>query len=382
MTQFQLALALTGGGARAAYQVGSLRYIARHFSHVHPTILTGVSAGAINAAHIANSPHGFAPTIERLRDLWLSLNTEQVYRVDARSLFGHMGGWGARLLAGGRPVAPQLRGMVDTMPLRRFLAEHLAHTDDGRLATVQRNIDDARIHALAISTTSYATGQSITYVQGREMPLWSRPQRRTLPAQLTIEHVMASAALPMFFPAVHLGDGWHGDGGIRLTAPLSPALHLGATHILAVSPRFLRDEASINADRTQQYPSPARIAGVLMNAIFLDMLDHDVLQMNRINALLAAQPPEKRPADIRPVQVLVLRPSQDLGHLAADFEVQLPRLFRFMERGFGTREGRSADALALVMFEQAYLARLIELGEADAASRHADIERFLNATHD
>lgn len=376
MTQFQLALALTGGGARAAYQVGCLRYIARAFPHVHPTILTGVSAGAINAAHIASSRRGFAETVDTLSSLWLSLDTEQVYRVDARSLFGHVAGWGTRLLTGGKAFAPQLRGMVDTQPLRDFLAHHLPHGDAGVLQHVQRNIDDARIDALAISTTDYATGQSVTYVQGRDLALWSRPQRRAVHTQLSIEHIMASAALPMFFPAVHLDDGWHGDGGIRLTAPLSPALHLGASHILAVSPRFLRDEDALRSERTHHYPAPARIAGVLMNAIFLDMLDHDAMQMARINRLVRAMPEDVR-GDLRPVKVLILRPSRDLGHLAGDYETQLPRMFRFLERGLGTREGRSADFLALVLFEHAYLSRLIELGEEDAMRRHDAIAEFL-----
>ena len=381
MSGLQLALALTGGGARAAYQVGCLRYVARAFPHVHPTILTGVSAGAINAAHIASSRRGFAETIERLRELWLSLDTEQVYRVDARSLASHVSGWGLRLLAGGRAFAPQLRGMVDTQPLRDFLARHLPHGEAGTLHEVQRNIDDARIDALAISTTDYATGQSVTYVQGRDLSLWTRPQRRAEHVAMSIEHVMASAALPLFFPAVHLGEdrlggSWHGDGGIRLTAPLSPALHLGASHILAVSPRFLRDEEAVRRERSPHYPAPARIAGVLMNSIFLDMLDHDAMQMARINRLVSALPADARDG-LRTVKVLILRPSRDLGHLAGDYERQLPRMFRFLERGLGTREAKSADFLALVLFERAYLSRLIELGEEDAHHRHEEIAAFL-----
>ncbi len=376
MSRLQLALALTGGGARAAYQVGCLRYIARAFPHIHPTILTGVSAGAINAAHIASSRLGFAETIERLCDLWLSLDTEQVYRVDARSLAGHVTGWGMRLLSGGREFSPQLRGMVDTLPLRNFLATHLAQSDGGVLHEVQRNVDDGRIDALAISTTDYATGQSVAYVQGRDLSLWTRPQRRAEHTRMSIDHVMASAALPLFFPAVHLGDGWHGDGGIRLTAPLSPALHLGASHILAVSPRFLRDDAALQRERTQHYPAPARIAGVLMNSIFLDMLDHDAMQMARINRLVKALPPGTRDA-LRAGEVLILRPSRDLGHLAGNYEAQLPRMFRFLERGLGTREAKSADFLALVLFERAYLSRLIELGEEDAHRRHEVIAAFL-----
>lgn len=376
MSERQIALALTGGGARAAYQVGWLRHLAHAFPELRPTILTGVSAGAINAAFLASSRRPFRETVERLAQLWLSIDTDRVYRVDARSVLGHVGGWGARLLFGGSDDSPRLRGMVDTVPLRGFLAEHLPLEADGVLANVERNLNEGRIDALAISTTSYATGESVTFAAGRPLTGWARPRRRVVHERLTIEHVMASAALPLFFPAIRLGDGWHGDGGIRLTAPLAPALHLGATHILAVSPRYLRAAEGGDHAPPLDYPTPARIGGVLMNALFLDMLDHDVQQMQRINGLLARLPKPAR-GGLRRVNVLVSRPSRDLGVLASDYEARLPRLFRFFERGIASTEGRSSDFLALVLFERDYLARLIELGEHDAAQRHDELAAFL-----
>lgn len=187
---------------------------------------------------------------------------------------------------------------------------------------------------------------------------------------------MATCALPFFFPAVKVGDAWYGDGGIRLTAPLSPAVHLGATRIIAVSTRSARSREEADRPATAGYPPPAQVAGVLYNAIFLDQLDGDALEMQRINHLVARLPASQRDG-LRHIDLLLLRPSIDLGRLANAYEPELPRAFRFLTRGLGTRETRSNDMLSLVMFQRDYVRRLIELGEADASAKIAQIRRFL-----
>jgi NTE family protein len=187
---------------------------------------------------------------------------------------------------------------------------------------------------------------------------------------------MASAALPFFFPAVEVDGSWYGDGGIRLTAPLSPAVHLGATRIMAISTRYARSREEADRPSIAAYPPPAQVAGVLYNAIFLDQLDGDALEMRRINDLIRRLPQSERNG-LRPIDLLLLRPSVDLGRLANDYEPDLPRPFRFLARGLGTRETRSNDMLSLVMFQPDYIRRLIEIGEADAAVRIDDIRRFL-----
>jgi NTE family protein len=187
---------------------------------------------------------------------------------------------------------------------------------------------------------------------------------------------MASAALPLFFPAVRLEDGWYGDGGMRLTAPLSPLLHLGADRILAVSTRYDRSPEEAAQPSVEGYPPPAQVLGVLLNAIFLDLLDSDALRMERVNELLEQVPPEER-GGMRRVELLVLRPSEDLGALAGHFEPDLPRSFRWMTRGLGTRETRSPDFLSFVLFEPDYLRTLMEIGERDAEAQGDAIERFL-----
>ncbi|MEZ5557868.1 MAG: patatin-like phospholipase family protein [Pseudomonadales bacterium] len=371
------ALLLAGGGARAAYQVGCLRYIARALPEYRPQILTGVSAGAINAVHLASHQGSWESAVERLRELWLALDTERVYHTELRYLLGHILGAALPLFSGGRLGGAQLRGMVSTEPLTEFLTSHL-DLDGQRIRGIRRNIDAQVLDALAIITTNYDSGRSTAWVESRADELWQRGQLQAAFVDMTLAHVLASSALPLFFPAVELDGAWHGDGGVRLTAPLSPAMHLGATRILAVSPRS-RPHGSIArppATGTGPYPSPAQVAGVMLNAVFLDMLDYDALQMSRINRLLHNLPEPCR-GGMRPVEVMVLRPSRDIGALAAQNEFRLPRAFRFFERGMSGGQRRNADALSMVNFEPEYLAMLMDLGEQDAEQRGEEIQAFL-----
>lgn len=370
-----LGISLGGGGARAAYQVGFLRCVARHFPDLQIPYITGVSAGAINAAHLASHQGTLLQAVEELSRLWGHLTTEDVFRTDTRSLTANVLRWGSQLVSGGARPARHVRGLVDTEPLRRYLSDVLP-TEDGELTGIKQNLASGRLKAAALSTSSYTTGQSITWVQGKGIDTWERPQRRARKCVLTIDHVMASTAIPLFFPAVRLGDGWHGDGSVRLTAPLSPALHLGAGRIIAISTRYNSSLAEADTPDVDGYPPPAQVAGVLMNSIFLDLLDHDALELERFNSLLENLPEEQR-LGLRKIRLFVLRPSVDLGRLAYDFEPRLPRGFRFLTRGLGTRDTRSPDFLSFVLFQPDYLRALMEIGEKDASARADEIQAFL-----
>lgn len=370
----QQALVLSGGGARAAYQIGALRHIARTIPEYRPQILTGVSAGAINAVYLASSQKSWRASVEELAQLWLSLETNRVYHTDVSKVLKRGFIWGMRVLSAGKISLADIRGMVDNAPLRAFLGAHLP-LDGQRITGIPENIEAGLLNSLAIITTSYGSGRSQAWIESRQQDAWMGGQLRARISEMTLDHVMASAALPVFFPAVRLAGAWHGDGGIRLTAPLSPALHLGATKILAVSPRATPVNPVPEAMR-QQYPSPAQIASTMLNAVFLDLLDYDAIQMKRINTLVAKLPEEER-GGMRHVDVLVLRPKKDLGMLARQHEIELPRSFRFFERGLDNESEPSSDALSMVMFEPEYLGLLIRLGEEDAAERHGEIEAFL-----
>jgi len=375
----ELALVMGGGGARGAYQVGLLRHLARKYPTLRLPILTGVSAGAVNVAHLAPHTGTFQEAVASLERLWRSLSPEQVYRVDPPALIGNVFRWGFRLVSGGTVVETQTRGLVDTAPLRTFLVRAL-NPQDGVLGGIDQNLARGTLRAVALSTTDYSTGQSIVWMQGRNVEEWERPKRRSITTRLTVDHVMGSAALPFFFPAVRIEDSWHGDGGIRLTAPLSPALHLGAHKILAISTRYDRTQAEANRPLIRGYPPPAQVLSILYNAIFLDLIDQDVLRLEKMNFVLRKLPPEQR-AGMRVVNILVLRPSRDLGKLSREYEPLLPGFFRFVTRGLGTRETASPDILSLLMFQADYLGRLIELGEADADARADEIEEFVTTSY-
>jgi NTE family protein len=366
----EVAIVLSGGGARAAYQVGLLRCLAEMAPELRFPIITGVSAGAVNAVFLAAHPGGIAEATADLSQLWSRLEVDDVFNTQGFTLGRTLLRWLTRLVGGGR-VAPEVRGMVDTAPLGRLLERQLDAAGDGAIPGIADNLAAGHLKAVALTTLSYTTGQTVTWVQGRDIETWERPNRRSVQAPLTPRHVLASAALPLFFPAVRLADGWHGDGGVRLAAPLAPAVHLGARRILAVSTRFrrLREEEELPP---ASYPPPAQILGKLLNAIFLDVIDQDAARLERINQLLRRLPEGKRQG-MRPIDITVLRPSQDLGKLAAEHEVHLPRAFRFLTRGLGTRETSSPDFLSLLMFQPDYLRRLIEIGEADARRRCDEI---------
>lgn len=374
-TRAHLALALSGGGARAAYQVGFLRFLATQFPDFSPDVLTGVSAGAINAAYLAAHPGSFRERVDALANLWASLSVEDVFRADLLCLARNVARWSTRLLSGGSWHAPGARSLVDTQPLRTLLARVL-DAEHGFLTGVDRNIRDGALKAVALTASSYTTGQSVTWVRGCEIELWERADRRGIHGPLTVEHVMASAALPLVFPAVHVDGAWYGDGGVGLTAPLSPAVHLGAERILAISTRAARRE--VESATIDDYPPPAQVAGVLLDAIFLDRLDADAQRLERVNLLVDALPDGNR-ASLRHVDLMVFRPSQDLGRLAREYEPRLPPAFRFLTRGLGTREVRSSSALSLVMFQPDYLRRLLDLGAEDARARASELGALLGA---
>ncbi len=371
-TQGQLAIVLTGGAARAGYQAGVLRGLARRLPELRFPIITGVSAGAINAAFLAAHPGSFREAADELCGVWDHIQFEDVFRADLGILLRNAVRWIARLGLGGSKLSPQVRGLVDTAPLRGLLQRGL-RASGGEIEGIAHNIEAGRLEGVALLTVNYGTGQTVTWFQGRDIEIWKQPNRVAVPTRLTVEHVMASSAIPMLFPAIELDGAWFGDGGIRHAAPLSPALHLGADRVLTISTRYARTPEEEATSAVNGYPPPVQIAGNLFNAVFLDVLDQDILRLQRLNSLLSSLPPEQRQG-LNPVAIEVLRPSMDLGRLAAEFEPRLPKAFRFFTRGLGTRETRSPDALSLLMFQPDYLDRLIELGEADAEANWRRVE--------
>ncbi len=372
-----LALVLSGGGARAAYQVGFLKCLAQHFPDLHPPIITGVSAGAINAAFLANHEGTFAEAVRELSELWLNLSVDRIFCVDTWELVRNVFRWGFRLISGGMTKESSAISLLNSRPLRELLQQALL-PQGNVIAGIGKNLNQGKLKAVAITGTNYTTGQAVTWVMGKDIRLWERPWRRSEATDISIDHIMSSASLPLLFPAVRVGNEWYGDGGIRQSAPLSPAIYLGATQILAVSTHHRKSIKDAKKPVCAGYPPPAQIAGTLMNSIFLDVLDQDVRTLRRTNQLLF-QIPKEQHHDRRVVHQFVMRPSEDLGKLAGELEPQLPYMFRHLFRGLGTHETSSPDWLSMVMFDPTYLARLIKLGEKDANRQAKELMAFINA---
>ncbi|MEZ4698762.1 MAG: patatin-like phospholipase family protein [Rhodothermales bacterium] len=374
----RLALVLSGGGARGAYQAGVLKYIAETFPETRFQIMTGISAGAINTGYLANHTGSFQEAAEGLLGCWVDLAHDRVIRPESTVSFirrmmstvdTDSNGENADFDMSGK------RGLLDPSPLRDYLATKL-ETTDGRLTGVQENIARGRLYAFAVTATNYMTGQTTTFVNGSSVERWVRPNRIGIHTETTIDHIMASAALPLIFPAVYIGGAWYGDGGVRMTMPLSPALNMGADHVMVISTRYDRSRVEADQPSIVGYPPAAQVIGILMNAIFLDVLDQDALMLQRVNELIAHLPPRHR-RGLRPINLLMLRPSLDIGKLAGEYRPHFSGAFRLMTRGLGSERTKSADWMSMVLFERGYMERLIEIGYADGGKQRDEIERFL-----
>jgi NTE family protein len=336
--------------------------------------MTGVSVGAINASFVANYPGSFAEAAEALTQLWTSLTTQRVVVTRTAPLLSNLGRWGLQLAAGGERHVSDPRALLDTSPLRDLLEDSLG-SGQHQLSGLRSNLDNRRVEALALTATSYRTGRAITFTQGGPHVTgadWTRPYREGRSCSLSVDHVLASCALPLLFPAVSVAGEWFGDGSIRQGAPLSPAIHLGAQKLLVISTARPPQDQSQGED---PYPSPARVAGTVVNAMMFDSTTYDAEYATRVSTLLrrASHPDD----DLRPVDVLVLKPTLDLGRLAADYEHHLPRVLRHLTRGWGTLRNNSSDLMATLLFEAAYTRRLIELGRRDADEQWSRIEAFV-----
>ena len=371
-------LVLTGGGARAAYQVGVLQALAEiaPAGAIPFDVLAGISAGAINGVALAAGADDFRDAVKRLSATWASLTPDRIFRTGALRLASIGSRWLRDLSAGGLIGKSGINYLLDSSPLRQLLRREIP------VRRVRRHLRAGRLHAVGISATNYHTGVGVTFFEGAaDIEPWLRSTRMGIRQRITTEHIMASAAIPVFFPPVALHGSFYGDGCVRMTYPLSPAIHLGAERIVAVSVRHLHTPEETLAreavDQTDRMPL-SEIAGVLLNAVFLDSVDSDLERLNRMNGTLELVPPEKRDrAGGRLVPALVLRPSQELGKLAGDEYARFPSMLRYLLRGIGAAGHSGEDLLSYLAFEPTYVRRVMDLGYSDTMARRDEIEEFL-----
>lgn len=377
-------LVLSGGGARGAYQAGVLRGMADVLGDDAERgpfdILTGISAGAINATALAAEGRNFRRGAENLWETWRRLRMDKVIRTNFGSVSGTGLRWLVNLGFGGSGSSDRRSThLLDASPLKDFLRDTID------TEAIRRHIANGNLRGVAVTATSYATGTAITFFDAaQDVRPWSRSARMGLPAPLTMHHILASAAIPILFPPVRIDGCFYGDGGVRMTAPLSPAIHLGARRVLAIGVRYQRPDAQtreLNEGSRMDQVTLADIGGAMLNASFLDSLEADAERMTRINATVSLLTPEQRahqPLGLHRVPLLMIRPSRDLGQLAADQLANFPAVMRHMLRGVGASEETGADLLSYLAFDPAYTVPLLELGRADALDQADAIRAFFD----
>lgn len=384
-------LILSGGGARAAYQVGVLAAIERMRREAGAAqgnpfpVISGTSAGAINAAFLASNADRYDLAIKELVGVWRNFQVEQVYRSDVLGMIRSGARWLSLLSLGWLIAQKKLRpkSLLNNDPLSELLAQRI---DLQRLPAL---LDQGHLKALAITASSYSTGEHVTFYDScQAVTPWVRNQRLAQRCSLSHEHLLASSAIPFIFPAMRLdgpqGHAFFGDGSMRQTAPISPAIHLGASKILVVGAgRMLEPPKKNESEPT--YPSLAHIAGHALSSIFLDSLAVDVERMQRINQTLELIPEEKRQAThLRPVQLLLIAPSQRLDAIAAKHADALPQTVKSLLKTLGaspnTAQGQGNALVSYLLFESAYTQELMALGEADAQAQREEIHKFFGWT--
>lgn len=369
-------LIMTGGGARAAYQVGVMRALHDMLPADAPNpfpIICGTSAGAINAAVLATDAGNFHRGVRRLMTVWKNFHVDHVYRADARGALGNSARWLFSTLTGGRLTRGGI-SLLDNAPLARLLDRHVD------FPAIGRNIEAGHLHAFAVTCSGYTSGQSVTFYQGiSSLADWARARRVGVAMPIGLPHLMASSALPFIFPPVKINREYFGDGSMRQIAPVSPALHLGADRLLVIG---VGRQATQPAVRVQAngYPPLAQIAGHALDSIFLDSLEVDLERLQRINRTISIIPPEtlaKNGYPLRAVDFRVITPSVPLSQIAAQYAHELPRVIRGLLQTVGAMKRTGSNLVSYLLFERGYCRELIKLGYSDTMAQKDDLTAFL-----
>lgn len=367
-------LILSGGGARAAYQVGVLMAIAelvpRGTRNPFP-IISGTSAGAINAAALAAQAHNYRMAVRGLERVWANITADQVYRTDVYSFAKSILRWFVTTLVSGS--TPVNSALLDSRPLHKLLSMVV------NFQRIQEALDRGDLHALAITASSYATGESVAFFQAQpHLQEWKRARRLGRRSAIAVNHLLASSAIPILFPAQEVEGRYYGDGAVRQLAPASPALHLGAERLLVIG--VSGNTSALRQRDVEGYPSLAQVLGHILNSVFVDSLEGDVERLERINNTLQAIPQKTRQQQgisLREVDVLKIYPSRPIDEIAAEHVKELPSALRFFLRGSGATRSPGASAVSYLLFEPGFTRALMSLGYQDARQREDEIRAFL-----
>lgn len=364
-------LVLTGGGSRSAYQVGVLKALAELLPRARNPfdVIVGTSAGAVAASVLASEAYHWRRAVTGLESVWANFSVSQVFEVDLMHMLRSGVHWLISLMSGGLVLAPP-KALLDNTPLWGLLKPSVDW------AGVRTSIARGHLRALALCSTSYVTGQSVAFYDGVDSIVdWQRTTRMGRRTKLTLDHLMASAAIPMLFPPIALGHEYFGDGAMRQLNPLSPAIHLGADRLLVVGVRARR-AAGVDVPRLPVVaPSPGQIFGYMLDTLFTDQVYGDLEQLERLNQLVHADPAAA--PTLRNVQTLMLAPSVDPREIAARHIAEMPRGLRALLRVIGARDVSGSQLASYLMFEAGYTRELIALGYRDALQARDALLAFM-----
>lgn len=372
----KLGIILTGGGARAAYQVGVFKAVADLLPHKANNpfqIICGTSAGAINAASLACYSADYRDAVRRILTIWANFRCEHVFRTDFLGISRTGARWLTGMMLGGlgknNPTF-----LLDRAPLRALLDKYI------KTEYIQKAVDSGHIHAVSVTVSGYTSHQSVSFYHGHpSIEPWSRSRRLGCPSPITTDHLMASSAIPFLFESVKVHREFFGDGSMRQIAPISPALHLGADRVLVIGNR---QENNVRPERIQNppYPTLGQIAGHALDSIFLDSLEADLERLQRINRTVEHIPESKKEEHgiaLRKINIMVIAPSEDMGEIARHHLHQLPRTIRFLMRGIGAGSKSNSSLASYLLFEKGYTRTLIDLGYQDAMRQKEELKALL-----
>lgn len=371
----KIGLVLTGGGARAAYQIGCLRAIAEitKFEENPFEIISGFSAGAINGVWLASRSDDFQSATKAMWDAWANIKASQVFRTDSASLLRIGVQWLKSRTIGSLDPKHQINYLLDTAPLGDLLEKEI------NFDQIEQNIRNGKLHGLSIVAANYQSGKSTAFFCGNcDIKNWEGPNRVSVRSELSTEHIMASSAIPIFFRPIKIGDHFYGDGMIRLSSPLSPAIHMGADKLIIIGVRAAAKNEEKNSNGTT-HVTLSEIAGTILNGLFFDSLENDISRLEKVNHSLAALKRDEFSFDkggIKQIPYVSMKPSQSLATTPSCELAKFPFALRFLLRGLGVSHNKGSDLMSYLSFEASYTSSLLQEGFNDTMARREEIEKF------